>query len=126
MPAENIIIADCPPGTSCPVITAVQGADYVLLVTEPTPFGFNDLKLTVEVMQKLDIPFGVFINRSDIGDNETERYCEQRRIDILARFPDNRAVAESYSTGMLAAETIPEVRDVFEELYSDLKRKISS
>ena len=120
---DGMIIVDCPPGTSCPVVTSIQGADYVVLVTEPTPFGLNDLKLAVDVVKKLDIPFGVFINRSDIGTQDTERYCRQRQIDILAELNDNRAIAEAYSTGRLASGTLPEVRTLFERLYDDLKRK---
>ncbi|MFC1509243.1 ATP-binding protein [Candidatus Omnitrophota bacterium] len=126
IPEDSIAVIDCPPGTSCPVITAVQGADYVLLVTEPTPFGLHDLKLAIEVVRKLDIPHGVFINRSDIGNQETERYCEQRSIEILEQFPDNRAVAEAYSKGELASDALPEVRELYESLYDKLKRKIKS
>ena len=124
IPDDGVSIVDCPPGTSCPVITAVQGADYVVLVTEPTPFGLNDLKLAVEVIRELGIPYGVFINRSDIGNRDTERYCEQRSVNILERFPDNRAVAEAYSKGILAADALPEVKNVYERLYNKLKRKI--
>jgi MinD superfamily P-loop ATPase len=118
---ERMVIIDCPPGTSCPVIAAVQGADYVVLVTEPTPFGLNDLKLALEVIRKLRIPFGVFINRSDIGNLETEQYCGRRSIKIIGRFPDSRTVAEAYSRGILASDAFPEVRKVYEHLYDDLK-----
>ena len=120
---DGITIIDCPPGTSCPVMTSIQGADYVLLVTEPTPFGLNDLKLTVEVVGELGIPYGVFINRADIGNRDTERYCEQRHIDILAKLHDNRTIAETYSMGKLASKSLPEVCNLFESLYEDLKRK---
>ena len=124
IPEDSIAVVDCPPGTSCPVVTAVQDADYVLLVTEPTPFGLHDLKLAIEVVRKLGIPHGVFINRADIGTSETERYCEQRSVEILEQFPDNRAVAEAYSKGELASDALPEVRELYESLYDTLKRKI--
>jgi len=120
---NDMIIVDCPPGTSCPVVTSIQGADYVVLVTEPTPFGLNDLKLAVDVVKELGIPFGVFINRSDVGTLDTEKYCRQRHIDILAKLSDNRAIAEAYSTGKLASKTLPEVRTLFERFYDDLKRR---
>jgi len=123
---EGVTIIDCPPGTSCPVVTSVHGADYVLLVTEPTPFGLHDLKIAVEVIEKLGIPFGVFVNRSDIGTGDTERFCSSRHIDILARFPDDRAVAEAYSRGEIASEALPEVRNLYERLYDDLSRKAAT
>src|SRR4030043_481553 len=81
-PAKTIII-DAPPGTSCPVIASVKGSDFCILVTEPTPFGLNDLILTVEVLRKLDIPFGVVINRSDIGDDKVDTYFHNNKIPIL-------------------------------------------
>ncbi len=121
---EGVAILDAPPGTSCPVIETVKDADYVLLVTEPTPFGLNDFKLTVEVLHKLAMPFGVFINRSDIGTQDTLKYCEMRRIPVLSSLPDDRRIAEAYSNGILAAETFPEIRELFTTLYSELKRKV--
>jgi len=124
IPDEGFTIIDCPPGTSCPVVTAVHGADFVLLVTEPTPFGLNDLKLTVGVMEKLRIPYGVFVNRADIGTGETRRFCNQRHIDILASFPDNRAIAEAFSRGIVASEVLPEVHEIYELLYERILRKV--
>ena len=120
---DGITLIDCPPGTSCPVLTSVQGADYIILVTEPTPFGLNDLKLAVDMIGEIGIPFGVFINRADIGTRDTERYCEQRHIDIVGRLDDNRAIAESYSNGVLASKNMPEIRSLYEDLYTTLKRK---
>ena len=122
---EGVTVIDCPPGTSCPVVTAIHGADYVLLVTEPTPFGLNDLKLAVGVIEKLKIPYGVFVNRADIGTGETRRFCNQRHISILASFPDNRTVAEAFSRGTIASEVLPEVREIFEQLYEKISQKVS-
>ncbi|MCK4352259.1 ATP-binding protein [candidate division WOR-3 bacterium] len=99
--SENgITIIDVPPGTSCPVIEAVKGSDFCLLVTEPTPFGLNDLILAVEVLRKLGIPFGVIINRSDIGDKKVTEYCKQERIPILMHIPFDREIAVTYSNGI--------------------------
>jgi len=120
---DGITIVDCPPGTSCPVIEALQGADYVLLVTEPTPFGLFDLKLAVEVIEKLGIPYGVFINRADIGSRDTLKYCEKRSIPVLASLSDNRQIAEAYSNGFIIAEKLLEFRALFSDLYDILKRK---
>jgi len=78
---------DCPPGTSCPVVAATEKADFVILITEPTPFGLHDLKLAVETMRKLHKPFGVVINRAGIGNDDVENYCVDERIDIISKIP---------------------------------------
>ncbi|MFC1552264.1 ATP-binding protein [Candidatus Latescibacterota bacterium] len=116
-------IIDSPPGTSCPVIESVKSTDYVLLVTEPTPFGLSDFKLAVEVIRKLKIPFGTFINRSDIGSQDTVTFCKKNRISILSSLPDDRGIAETYSNGIIAAETFSDIRKIFLALYSDLRKK---
>lgn len=82
---DYLVIIDAPPGTSCPMINAVKDSDYCILVTEPTPFGLNDLTLAVEVLRKLNISFGVVINRFDLGNQELENYCNRENIRILAR-----------------------------------------
>lgn len=106
-------IIDAPPGTSCPVVAALRGADLVLLVTEPTPFGLHDLKLAVEVVRKLAIPFGVVVNRVGAGDDRVHEYCRTQRIPILLEVPDDRRIAEAYSRGDLIIEALPEYRPLF-------------
>ena len=96
----RITIIDAPPGTSCPVIASVNGSDFCILVTEPTPFGLNDLSLAVEVLNKLDIPSGVVINRSDIGDEKVSLFCKENNIPILMEIPFDRQVASLYSKGI--------------------------
>ncbi len=118
---NRITIIDAPPGTSCPVVETVRGSDFVLLVTEPTPFGLNDLKLAVEVMRKLKLPFAVILNRADMGDDGVERFCEKQRIDILLRIPQRRDIAEAYSGGQLLIEALPEYREMFRTLYAELE-----
>ena len=120
---EKVTIIDAPPGTSCPVITAVKGSDFVILVTEPTPFGLNDLKLAIEVVRKLDIDFGVVINRSDLGDEKTEEYCCAEDIPILMRIPFMREIASAYSRGVPVIEEIPEYKEKFLNLYKDIENK---
>ena len=117
----DILIIDSPPGTSCPVIESIKGADYVLLVTEPTPFGLNDLKLAVETVRALRLPFGVVVNRADSGDAKTIEYCTESAIEILAEIPDDRRVAEAYSRGMTAFDLIPEYRNIFYGLLEKLE-----
>lgn len=118
---EGLTIIDAPPGTSCPVIEAVKGSDFVILVTEPTPFGLNDLTLAVDMMKELEIPFGVLINRSDVGDNRVIDYCRAEGIRILSQIPDNRKIAEAYSRGMLIVEVVPGLQDTFNQLYFLIK-----
>jgi MinD superfamily P-loop ATPase len=114
-------IIDAPPGTSCPVIAAVRGADYVLLATEPTPFGLYDLTLAVEMVRTMDIPFGVAVNRVGIGDGRVHDYCNREGIEILLEIPDDRRIAEAYSRGELVIEALPEYRKVFEALAERLR-----
>jgi MinD superfamily P-loop ATPase len=123
-PEADIVILDAPPGTSCPVIESVRGSDFVLLVTEPTPFGLNDLKLAVEMIRALALPFAVAINRAGTGDRETHVYCEQSRIPILAEIPDDRRIAEAYSTGQLACEACQEYQSLFSDLLSAIEKSL--
>jgi len=103
------VIYDSPPGTSCPVIEALKETDFVILVTEPTPFGLHDLKLMVDTVRQLDKKFGVVINRHGIGNNEVLTYCKKEKIPILAKIPNDRRIAELYSSGQLIYKEIPEV-----------------
>jgi MinD superfamily P-loop ATPase len=117
-------ILDAPPGTSCPVITTLRRADFVLLVTEPTPFGLHDLKLAVAMVQELRIPFGVVVNRVGIGDERVHAFCSEGNIPILLEIPDDRRIAEAYSKGCPIVEALPQYRGLFESLIAktmDLK-----
>ncbi|MFH1075627.1 MAG: ATP-binding protein [Pseudomonadota bacterium] len=109
-------ILDAPPGTSCPVIATIRGSDFVLLVTEPTPFGLHDLKLAVDTVREIGIPFGVVINRVGIGDARVHVYCETQNIPILLEIPDDRRIAEAYSRGSLIVDALPEYRGLFKDL----------
>jgi MinD superfamily P-loop ATPase len=106
-----IKIYDSPPGTSCPVIEATKGVDYVILITEPTPFGYNDVVLAIETMKELKKDFGIVINRYGIGNNEIEKYCSMNNIPIIARIPNMKEIAHLYSRGELLYNKIPEVKE---------------
>jgi MinD superfamily P-loop ATPase len=118
----GIVILDAPPGTSCPVIEAIKNSNFVLLVTEPTPFGLNDLELAVGMVRELKLPFAVAINRSDIGNNAVVKYCQQENIKVLIQIPNDRKIAESYSRGVMIVETMPDYKQKFLKLYEDIKR----
>jgi MinD superfamily P-loop ATPase len=117
----DVVIIDVPPGTSCPVVEAVEGSDFCLLVTEPTPFGLNDLSLAVEVIRKLGIPCGVVINRVGIGGEEVEQYCHREGIPVLLRIPLDRKIAMLYSKGIPLMEGMPQWREDFLKLFQDIK-----
>lgn len=119
---DHLAIIDVPPGTSCPVVEAVKGTDFVLLVTEPTPFGLNDLKLTVGLVREMNLPFAVIINRYGIGNDEIEKYCEAENIDIVLKLPDDRRIAEAYSSGRIIVDVLSEYLKQFSELYEYIKR----
>jgi len=115
-PDAGLVVIDAPPGTSCPVIESVRDSDYVLLVTEPTPFGLNDLKLAVEMVRVLGLPFGVVINRAGTSASDTHAWCEHEQIPILVEIPDDRHVAEAYSRGEMVCEALPGYVPLFSEL----------
>ncbi len=113
----DVLIIDSPPGTSCPVIEAVKDADFVLLVTEPTPFGLNDLELAVGMVRELGIPFAVAVNRSDVGNEDVREYCRREQIEIALEIPDDRRIAEAYSRGEMVVRALPEYGKVFEDSW---------
>jgi MinD superfamily P-loop ATPase len=116
-----VTIIDAPPGTSCPVIAAMNGADFILLVTEPTPFGLHDLKLAVEAVKLLGIPCGLVVNRSDIGDQLVFTYAEAEGIPVLLTIPFDRRIAEIYSQGKIIVEELPEWKKKFQDLFRDIE-----
>ncbi len=122
----SVVILDASPGTSCPVVEAMREADFVLMVTEPTPFGLHDLKLAVEVARdELGLPVGVVINRDGIGDEGVDEYCAAEGIPVLMRIPFDRRIAEVYSEGGLVIEALPEYRAEFTQLYLRIADQIS-
>jgi MinD superfamily P-loop ATPase len=121
---DLINIIDAPPGTSCPVIAAIKNADFVLMVTEPTPFGLHDLKLGVEAVRLLGMPCGLVINRSDIGTHDVRNYAEKEKLPILMEIPFDRGIAEVYSRGDLIIDQLPEWKPRFRDLYAGILRLI--
>jgi MinD superfamily P-loop ATPase len=122
----GLTIVDAPPGTSCPVIEAMKPADFVLLVTEPTPFGLYDLKLAVGAAKILNIPCGLVINRSDLGDEKVKAYADRENLPILLEIPFDRKIAEAYSRGDMIVDVMPKWKEKFLELYDAIKGLVSS
>jgi len=115
------VIIDAPPGTSCPVIETVKDSDYCVLVTEPTPFGLHDLKLAIDVIRHLYIPFGVVINRDGVGDDAVERFCAKEDIPVLMKIPHSKEIAELYSQGEPFVKEDGEYQKKFYELFERIK-----
>jgi len=120
----NSVILDVPPGTSCPAVESVRTADYVLLVTEPTPFGLHDLELAAGMVRELAKPFGVVVNRADAGDGRVQAYCAAEGIPVLLQIPDSRETAEAYSRGELAAVAVYGYATSMEILYRHLLQEV--
>ncbi|BBO68528.1 cobyrinic acid a,c-diamide synthase [Desulfosarcina alkanivorans] len=118
---DGLTLIDAPPGTSCPVIAAMKDTDFVLLVTEPTPFGLHDLKLAVEAVKILKIPMGLVINRADMGDDTVTAYARAEGLPILMEIPFDRQIAESYSRGDMFALAMPEWKARFRELVGQIE-----
>jgi MinD superfamily P-loop ATPase len=123
---DAIAILDAPPGTSCPVIQAVKDTDFVLLVTEPTPFGLNDLELAVGMVRELKLPFAVAINRSDMGDDGVAQYCRRESIEIAIEIPNDRRIAEAYSRGEMVVDVLPEYLTEFSGLFGRMEQWMSA
>jgi MinD superfamily P-loop ATPase len=125
-PDHDVTILDASPGTSCPVVETMRGADFVLLVTEPTPFGLHDLRLTVQVARdELDLPVGVVVNRDGVGDAGVDEYCAAEGIPILMRIPLDRRIAEAIAGGRALTEALPEYRPRFLDLYQQIAAELA-
>jgi len=119
--SNKTVIIDSPPGASCPVIESVLGSDYCILVSEPTPFGLHDLKIMIQVLGELNIPFGVIINRAGIGDRKIYDFCEEKGVRIILEIPFQRKIAELYSSGIPFVVEMPEWKRKFQLLMEDIK-----
>lgn len=121
---ETIQLFDAPPGTSCPMIEAVSNCDYIILVTEPTPFGLHDLKLAISTIQLMNIPFGVVINRYDQAKQLVNQYCRQQDIPIIGKIPDKKEIAEKYAKGELLYSFFPEIKEELNQLFFNIQQTL--
>jgi MinD superfamily P-loop ATPase len=117
-----LAIFDAPPGISCPFIATVEHADFVVLVTEPTPFGLNDLKLSVETLQQLKKPYGVIVNRAGLGNREVYNWLEDNNIPLLMEIPFDREIARIYSEGLLVVKEQTNYQLQFWELLRNIEK----
>jgi MinD superfamily P-loop ATPase len=119
---KQLTIIDAPPGTGCPTIAAIKGADAAILVTEPTPFGLHDLRAAVGVARSVDVRAFVVINRDGIGNSDVERFCQQENIPIAMKIPFDRNIARLYSQGRALVDALPEWKERFDSLYQTVER----
>ncbi|MFP4014170.1 MAG: ATP-binding protein [Chitinispirillaceae bacterium] len=119
-----INIIDAPPGTSCPVIASIRGADYVVLVTEPTPFGLNDLELALAMVREIGIPHGVVVNRSEGRNSDVQDFCKERQVSVIGEIPDDRRVAEAYSRGKMILTAVPQVQKCFSDIWQAIRKQV--
>lgn len=119
---ENALrIIDAPPGTSCPVMETIKDVDYTILVTEPTPFGLNDLKLMAETIRKMSGKFGVVINRAGLGDLAIYKYLEEENIELLMEIPFDKNLARIYSEGKIMVDEVPGINEKYLQLFEKVK-----
>lgn len=119
---HDILLLDAPPGTSCPVVETISDADFVILVTEPTPFGVNDLKLTVDLLREVKKPFGVFVNKAGLGNSEVYEYLKAENIDLLGETPFSQEYASLYAKGEIARCVPPEFAKEYSKVVEYLKK----
>jgi MinD superfamily P-loop ATPase len=122
---EGMVILDAPPGTSCPMVETVGGADFVLLVTEPTPSGLHDLELAVATVREIGIPMGVVINREGIGDDGVEEFCRREGLPILLRIPFRRDIAEGMARGHTLLSLQPRMGEELREMIQAIEARIT-
>ncbi len=125
IPKDMDVIIDAPPGTSCPVVESVEDSDFVLLVTEPTPFGLNDLELAVQIVRKMKLPFGIVVNKHEKNNNLVRTYANKEGIDILAEIPFSKEIAEAYSRGIPVVNVIPNGKELFANIFRKIKERLN-
>ena len=113
---EGVNILDSSPGTACPVVETVKEVDLSVLVTDPTPFGINDLKLAVEMSRDIGQEPVIVVNRAEYSNNDLKEYCREENLEIIGEIPDDRKIAEVYSVGDIVVEKLPQYRELFEKL----------
>ncbi|HCE58020.1 MAG TPA: cobyrinic acid a,c-diamide synthase [Prolixibacteraceae bacterium] len=118
--SAEIIIYDAPPGTSCPVVETVANADYIILVTEPTPFGLHDMKITVELLKDLNKPFGVVVNKAGLGNDAVYEFLNENKIDLLGKIPFSKEYAANYASGNI----LKDIPTAIESIYSEIIEKL--
>lgn len=122
--ADTIDILDAPPGASCSAVETLRGVDFVLLVTEPTPFGLHDLKQMLGILSDMNLPSGLIINRDGIGDGGLDQFCKQQNLHVLLRIPFDRRIAEGTAQGKALVHLFPEYFQIFTDVFKQIQKEI--
>lgn len=122
---DTVTVVDCPPGTSCPVVQAVRGVDYCLVVTEPTPFGQHDLEAVTGMLAVLSVPYGVIINRADLGDGAVEDFCRDQGIPVLGKIPFDYRIARCFATGTPFIKEMPAWEKTFARWWREIEEVVA-
>ena len=123
--SDSVVIIDTPPGTSCPVVESIMGSDFCILVTEPTPFGLNDLKIALATVREIGIECGIVLNRAGMGESEIEEYCRMENLPVLLTIPLDMEIARMYSRGITLVEGFPEWRSNFSRLFENITGRVN-
>lgn len=121
---EELLFIDCPPGASCSTVNSVEGVDYAVVVTEPTPFGLSDMKVVLEMLENMKIPHGVVINKATLGNDEVELFLKENGIKIVGKVPFDEKIAKLYSEGVIFSEDLKGYRDVFKDIFEKIKEEV--
>ncbi len=118
--SNKTVFIDSPPGTSCSTVAAVEEVDYAIIVSEPTPFGVSDMKMVVDMLQEMKIPFGIIINKAGLGDNEIYEYCKDKKVEILGEIPFDKEIAKLYADGKIFSSSLPKYQKLFKDIYKKI------
>lgn len=118
LPREGLSFIDCPPGSACIVMESIQGADYCVLIAEPTVFSAHNLAMVHELVTLFDKPCGAVLNKCTDAPNPSQDYCERNGIPILGRIPYDSALGALSSKGAVAARESGEYQRLFEGILS--------
>lgn len=121
---EQILLIDCPPGASCSTVNSIEGVDYAIVVTEPTPFGLSDMKIVLDMLENMKIPYGVIINKSSLGNNEVENFMKEKNISIIGKIPFDEKISKIYSEGNVFSEKLKEYRGIFKNIFEKIMEEI--
>jgi MinD superfamily P-loop ATPase len=113
MDMESLLIVDSSPGTSCPVVESLKKSDYVVLVTEPNPFGLNDLELTVELVKALGKDAGIIVNKDDGKSTIIDEFSREANIPVILKIPYSIDIQKAYSTGIPLVVSMPGTAEKF-------------
>lgn len=123
----EILLVDSAAGIGCPVIASINGSDFVLAVTEPTPSALSDLKKGLQVVEHFQIPYGLIINKHDINPDFTkkiEAFAKENKIPVIGKVPYDKEFVTALVNLTPAVEWNKKFKPIFEEMLENLEKMI--